>query len=203
MSSNPASERTAFCFDMDGIVTEVGLVSCIASELGIADEVTTLSNAIMNGHNEFEASFRLLCLLLERIDPQVIRKVVATMPLNENLLWFIRDHKESCFIVTENLDIWIQPILDRCGCRVISSKGIYLNGRLKIESILNKAQAIRAIREESYERVVVVGHWSNDAVMLAQADVGIAFGEAAKASIHASRYVIHDGSALCSLLRML
>lgn len=207
MISNSARGRTAFCFDMDGTITRTELLPCIAAELGIADEMATLTRATMDGHIEFESSFRLRCLLLGQIDPQVIRQVVATVPLDENLLRFISDRKEDCFIVTGNLDIWIQPILEHCGCRAFSSVGGYVNGKLQLKSILNKARAIRSIRGDmGYERLVAVGDGANDAAMLDQADVGIAFGgihAAAQAAIHASRYVIHDGSTLCNLLRML
>lgn len=207
MSSNSVRERTAFCFDMDGTITKSEILPCIASELGIADEMATLTNATMDGHIEFEPSFRLRCLLLGQIDPLQIRQVVGAIPLDEKLLCFITDRKEDCFIVTGNLDIWIHPILKLCGCQAFSSVGEYVNGKLQLRSILNKARALRSIREDmGYERVVAVGDGANDAAMLDQADVGIAFGgvhSPAKAAIHASRYVIHDGNTLCNLLRML
>jgi HAD superfamily phosphoserine phosphatase-like hydrolase len=192
---------------MDGTITKAELLPCIAAELGIADEMATLTNATMDGHIEFEPSFRLRCLLLGQIAPEVIRQVIAAVPLDENVVRFIADRKEDCFIVTGNLDIWIEPILLRCGCQAFSSEGEYVNGRLQLKSILNKARALRSIREDmGYARVVAVGDGANDAAMLDQADVGIAYGgvhSAAQAAIHASRYVIHDGSTLCTLLRTL
>lgn len=207
MGSIKARKPTAFCFDLDGTITKAELLPCIASELGISDEMAMLTKATMEGHLEFEPSFRLRCLLLGQIDPQVVQSVVASVPLDENLLHFISENKKDCFILTGNLDIWIQPILKRCGCQAFSSTGEYINGRLQLKNILNKALAIRSIREEMcYERVVAIGDGANDAAMLDLADVGIAFGgvhSAAKAAVHASRYVIHDGGTLCSMLRAL
>jgi phosphoserine phosphatase len=117
MSSISLRGQTAFCFDMDGTITKAELLPCIASELGIADEMATLTNATMDGHIEFEPSFRLRCLLLGQIDPQVVRRVVAAVPLDESLLGFIHERRVDCFILTGNLNIWIQPILQRCGCQ--------------------------------------------------------------------------------------
>ncbi len=207
MNSKSAPGRTAFCFDMDGTITKTELLPCIAAELGIADEIAALTKATMDGHIEFEPSFRLRCLLLGQIDPQVIQKVIASVPLDEDLLRFIADRREDCFIVTGNLNIWIQSVLQRCACRAFSSVGEYPDGKLELKSILNKARTLRLIREDmGYARVVAVGDGANDAAMLNMADVGIAYGgihSAAKTAIHASRYVIHDGKALCNLLRAL
>lgn len=207
METCKTHRRTAFCFDMDGTITKTELLPCIASEIGIADEIGTLTKATMNGHIEFEPSFRLRCLLLGQINPEVIQKVVATVPLDDQVLAFINDRREDCFILTGNLDIWIRPILERCGCQAFSSQGEYINGTLQLKSILNKGRAVRQIRSElGYERLVAIGDGANDAAMLDLADIGIAFGGVhtpAQASIHAARYVVHDGGALCNLLRTL
>ena len=206
MNSKSVLERTAFCFDLDGTITKSELLPCIAAELGIMDEMATLTRATMDGHIKFEPSFRLRCLLIGQVDPQMIRKTIATVPLNENLLSFIADHREDSFIITGNLNIWIQPILDRCLCRSFSSVGVYENSKLQIKSIINKARTLMLIRDMGYKSVVAVGDGANDEGMLNLADVGIAYGgihPAAQTAIYASKYIVHDPGTLCNLLRTL
>ena len=207
MNTRNVRGSTAFCFDLDGTITKEELLPCIASELGISDEMAMLTKATMEGHIEFEPSFRLRCLLLGGIAPEVIESIVSSVTLDPNILEFIAEKKNDCFIISGNLDIWIKSISKRCGCQTFSSTAEYVNGRLQLTNIMNKALALRKIREEmGYDRIVAIGDGANDAAMLDLADVGIAFGgvhAAAKAAVHASKYVIHDGGSLCKMLRAL
>ncbi|MDR6956359.1 HAD superfamily phosphoserine phosphatase-like hydrolase [Pseudomonas brassicacearum] len=198
--------KTAFCFDLDGTVTSTEILPCIASELGIADEIATLTRATMDGHIPFEASFRLRCLILSRVEPSRIRNIVAEIPLDSSLLSFIQENRNDTFIVTGNLDIWVQPIIELCQCHLISSTGIYENDRLHIKNILNKAIAVSNVRALGYERVVAVGDGANDAPMLSASDISVAFGGVHTPSTiarSASQYIIHDGATLCKMLRAL
>jgi phosphoserine phosphatase len=199
--------KKAFCFDMDGTITKAEVLPCIASELGIVDEMAALTKATMDGHIDFEASFRLRCLLLGQIAPEVVQRIVAAIPLDPDVVAFISEHSGDCFILTGNLDVWIRPIVETCGCRTYSSTGLYSDGRLTLNSILNKAHALKDIRDRlGYEYTVAVGDGANDAAMIDMASVGIAFGgvhSPAHSAILASAYVINDGASLCRLLRAL
>jgi phosphoserine phosphatase len=196
----------AFCFDLDGTITTTEILPCVASELGVSDEIATLTRATMDGHIDFESSFRLRCVVLGQVPPERVDAIVAHVPLDEAILSFIQSHRENSFIVTGNLDIWIRTIADRCGCEVFSSHAIYEGTQLRLQKLLNKADAVAALRRRGFEEIVAIGDGANDVPMLSAADIAIAYGgvhpPAASASAVA-HYVIHQGDALCRLLKAL
>ena len=163
---------TAYCFDLDGTVTRDELLPVIASEVGLAEEIGFLTRLTIQGQIPFEMSFRLRCRLLSEIPVATVANIVDQVPLDEEIAGFIRNDPECCFIITGNLDVWIEKIAAKLGCGVFSSTAERrVDGRLgPLKNILRKSHAIRELRSK-FDRLVCIGEGFNDVPMFEEADV--------------------------------
>lgn len=198
--------ETAFCFDLDGTLTEAEILPLIAREVGLAEEIGLLTAATMAGVLPFEPSFRLRCQLLADVPIDVVRDVVATVPIHPRLEAFVAGRAHRCFVVSGNLDVWIAPLIERLGCQAFTSTARTVDGRLAgVDHVLDKADAIREVRER-FGTVVAVGDGHNDVPMFEQADVRVAYGgvhEPADALRRLADYWVVSGEGLCTLLTSL
>lgn len=205
MTLPPPDRDTAYCFDLDGTITQTELLPLIAAEIGLERGMAALTQAAIDGQTAFEPSFRHRCQLLSAIPRDTIRRIISDAPLDPHILGFIHENRQDCFILTGNLDIWIAPIIEQIGCRTYASEAVYSNGTLELRTLLNKAQTMRHIQKVfGYRRMIAIGDGANDAAMLSSATVAIAFGGVhppAASAIRAADHVVTDGKALCELLR--
>jgi HAD superfamily phosphoserine phosphatase-like hydrolase len=195
--------RTAYCFDFDGTLTTTELLPCIAAELGIAQEIETLTRVTMDGHISFDQSLRLRALILGMVPIERVHAVISDVPLNPDLAAFIRVRRDNCFVVTGNIDLWLEPMLTRLGCGGFASRAILVDGRLQVGDVLDKTDAVHALRGRGFDRVIAVGDGANDLPMFEAADIAIAFGgvhSPARVATTGADFVVHEGRQLCQLL---
>jgi HAD superfamily phosphoserine phosphatase-like hydrolase len=198
-------DGTAFAFDLDGTITSSELLPEIAKQLHIQDEMRALTQLALEGAVDFDASFRQRFGMLRGIAVSAVREVVRNVPLNPFIERFIRRNARRCYVVTGNLDCWIEPLVGRLGCRFFSSTSAMVDGMPTIRSVLRKGPVIRKLAGE-YSLVVAIGESVNDIPMFEEADIGIAFGgvhEPAPALVRLADYVVHDGETLCRILETL
>jgi phosphoserine phosphatase len=198
--------RTAFCFDLDGTITRAELLPIIAKEVGLVDEIGLLTELTIKGIIPFEKSFRLRCRLLASVPIATVNAAVAKVPLHEEVVEFIRDHADQCFVVTGNLDVWIAPLLQQIPCAFFSSTAEVENGHLgEVTHVLNKAEAIPELRSR-FDTIVAIGEGRNDVPMFELADIGIAHGaihEPNEMLQEIATYRTVDEAGLCQLLNAL
>lgn len=201
--------KTAYCFDLDGTLTKNEILPLISQKLGIYDEIEALTKATIQGVIPFESSFKLRCRLLKDAKDKDIIKALDKVKLYLEIIDFIKEKPEDCYIITGNLNVWVEKLIDRIGCNYYSSRGL-LNeeGKLQdIEKILDKSEAINDLREsKKYERIIAVGDGMGDVSMFQKADVSIAFGQThdpVKSLIEVSDYIVFEEKSLCYLLKTL
>lgn len=198
--------QTAYCFDLDGTLTSTEILPCIAAELGISEEIATLTRITMEGLISFEESLRLRVAILGQVPAKVVHEIIANIPFDTRLTSFIQARAEQCFVVTGNLDVWVGPAISRIGCGSFTSQASVRSGLTSLLHTLDKGGAVATLRKRGFERIVAIGDGSNDVPMFRAADLSIAYGgthSPTPAAISESNFVVHDGGALCQLLATL
>ncbi len=191
-----------FAFDLDGTVTAREILPVLARELDLAEEMGLLTSLTLNGTLSFEASFRLRFAILRSIPLERVRKIVAEIPLDPHITEFIQNRRESCAIVTGNLDCWVEPLLEKLGCRAYMSESRNGGGLLGLRKVLNKGDAVRDLAQGG-KKIVAIGESANDLPMFEAADLRVAFAGVHKPVSEILRIADHlarDGKELSSLL---
>jgi phosphoserine phosphatase len=197
----------AYCFDLDGTLTRAELLPMIANEIGLHEEISALTEATIKGVIPFRKSFLLRCRLLNELKVSKVTSVVYDIPLYERLVAFINANSEHCFVITGNLDVWVNCLQDKIKAQFYCSKATVENDTIiSIDQVLEKSDAIQQIRDAGYSQIISVGDGMGDVSMFEQSDIGIAFGAThppIQSLVEHSRYITFDEKSLCNLLNTL
>ncbi|MDO5334687.1 MAG: HAD-IB family phosphatase [Coriobacteriia bacterium] len=191
-----------FLFDLDSTITKQEILPTIARSVGKEEQMRMLTEEAMIGSVPFRDSFLSRVDLLKDVPVSEVSRAIAEIPVHEDLCRFMREHKDRCFIVTGNLDIWIDGLVERMGMKgnVYCSKGIVLDDRLLgVASVIDKNLTV----DQFVNPFVAVGDGSNDAEMISRAQVGIGFGGVraiAPSVLEVASHAIYDEGRLVQFL---
>ena len=164
-----------FLFDLDSTVTRQEILPTVAKTLGIYEKMTSLTERTMRGEIPFKQSFLQRVELLKDVPVSEVNELVSKIQLNEKLVEFIQQNQDRCHIVTGNLNVWIEGLMQRMGMErnVFCSKAIVKDNHIEnVFSIVDK----NAVISQMILPFVAVGDGNNDAEMIEAAEIGIGYG---------------------------
>lgn len=197
--------KTVYLFDLDSTVTRQEILPTISKKIGKEREMRELTEKTMMGDLPFEESFRMRVGILSDIPVSEVSEEVSRIEVNPAVIKFIQEEKDSCYIVTNNLDVWIAGFLKKyglennCFCSKAEVKDDKLTGKIEIN---NKIEAFNSFTDKA--KIVAVGDGSNDRDLIEKADIGISFGAVRDISpmlYEVSDYSIYDENRLYELLK--
>lgn len=192
-----------FAFDLDGTVTTRELLPLMAEAAGLDAEIARLTAMTLRGDIPFAASFRQRFSMLAHVPLQRMHDITAAVPLDPFIMDFIAKNRHCCVLVTGNLDCWIAPLVERLGCPCLSSRSCIQNGELTLESILDKGDAVRTLRQRA-RHIIAIGESVGDIPMFLAADLGIAYSgvhNPVPGILDLARHVAGNGAELCGILQ--
>ena len=197
--------KTVYLFDLDSTATRQEILPTICKKIGKEREMRELTEKTMMGDLPFEESFRMRVGILSDIPVSEVSEEVSRIEVNPAVIKFIQEEKDSCYIVTNNLDVWIAGFLKKyglennCFCSKAEVKDDKLTGKIEIN---NKIEAFNSFTDKA--KIVAVGDGSNDRDLIEKADIGISFGAVRDISpmlYEVSDYSIYDENRLYELLK--
>lgn len=164
-----------FLFDMDSTITRKEVLPEVAKKINRIEEMRRLTEATMMGEIPFRTSFLQRVEILSDIPVQEVNQIVSEIPLNDSIVNFIQKNRNRCYIVTGNLDVWINGLMKKigmenhCYCSKADVVDDYIS---KIVSVADKELIVR----QFVQRIVMIGDGDNDSGMARMSDIAIGFG---------------------------
>ena len=197
--------KKIFLFDLDSTITKEEILPSISKSINKEDEMRKLTEMTMMGEISFEESFKSRVDMLKDIPVSEVAEKISNISLNQELVKFLNKHKDICYIVTGNLDVWIDKLMKKIGMEnnYFCSKALVSNNKItKISKILQKDEVVAKFKDY----IVAIGDGSNDYKLLEKANLGVAFGgvrNIAPSLLEVCDYAIYDEKRLAEFLERL
>ena len=197
--------RYVFLFDLDSTITKQEILPTISKEIGLYESMRSLTERTMCGELPFKQSFLQRIELLREIPVSEISRMIADIELNEQLVDFIKRNKDRCYIVTGNLDVWIEGLMKKIGMEknLFCSKALVKDDKIQdVFSIVDK----NAVINQMVLPFVAIGDGNNDAEMIEAAEIGIGYGgvrDVATSVLMCASHAIYQEDKLVEFLERL
>jgi phosphoserine phosphatase len=192
-----------YLFDLDSTITKEELLPRIGTLNGTSELLRKTTREAMLSNGSFSKSFLERIDLLSEIPLDEAQSIVETVPILEDLMNWIQSNNQCVYLVTGNLDIWLQKFLKKYKLKAFTSKAILKDGKVCVTEILDKVQVLGNF---ATNEVVYVGDGSNDVEIMRNSDIGILTEIVHKAPTSlwdVADFAVKDEEALCKLLSRL
>lgn len=213
MTAYRKNKRLIF-FDMDSTLVDMEVIDEMARVKGVGREVARITEKAMRGDFDFEESLIQRVALLKGLtlgEMAEIRDAMVLSPGVEEVVTTLKWLGLEIGVVTGGFDFFAQSLKERLGldhafANRLEAKAGKLTGRV-LGEIIDAAGKARIVSQVACQRgipmdqVVVVGDGANDALMLGQAGLGIAFN--AKRRLQDAAHATLGRAGMTNLLHLL
>lgn len=202
-SSFTTTYRTIFFFDLDCTLTREELIPLIGRLDGLETILRKRTRDAMLFSPDFSSSFLERVSLLAHLSVSTVQNVVRKVELLDKVISWIQKNTDKCFVVTGNLDIWIDPLIKDIGVNYFSSKAYVSNNTVIVDEVIDKAIIVSQFSD--FYRVYV-GDGMNDVSAMSCVEIGIAteiVHEAPDALWSVAKYAVKKEESLCQILSRL
>lgn len=175
-------------FDMDSTLIDMEPINELAKRANVFKEVSRITEKAMRGEMDFEDALRQRVALLKGLTISDLEGIDQELPLSEGVEELIAVVKKLGYklaVVSGGFQFLADHLKDRLGLdyafgNQLDIRGESLTGRIKGEVIddAQKARLLNWIADQEgilLDQAVAIGDGANDALMLGQAGLGIAY----------------------------
>jgi phosphoserine phosphatase len=159
-----------FLFDFDGTITKTEMLPLLAKKMNSASQILELTEKTIQGLVPFKESFLKRIELLREIPTPTIQKIFTEAPVNTQLLSWIKEHRELCYVVTGQLDIWMKPWFLKHELNGFSSEATFENNIVEVRKVIDKSSIADYFPGRE---IIMVGDGANDATLMEKANTSI------------------------------
>lgn len=178
----------------------------ISAHFNVGVEMSRLTQQTVKGDIPFVESFIKRTHVLGNLPISEVNDLLASVPLLERIVCFIKENQSDCIVATGNFNGWIENLVKKIGCRYFSSDGVVENNRVtNLTRILKKEDVVNQFKSQG-EEVVFIGDGNNDAEAMRDADISIACGIVHKPAVsvlEVADYAVYSEESLYRLLNQI